>query len=180
MERPIKRAETVAWPADIFDVLTAHHVRQVAYVPDAGHKELIELCAAAGGPMEMVPLTTEEEGVALLADAWLGGQRGVLLMQSSGVGNCVNMFSLIRTCRFPLLSLVTMRGSEGEFNPWQVPLGRITGDILERTGHAVFALDEAARSGETVDAAARAAFEGPAAAAVLISQRLVGIKTFGD
>ncbi len=173
-----KKKTTPAWPGAIFAVLVAHDVRQVAYVPDAGHKELIELCRADGA-METVPLTTEEEGVALLAGAWLGGQRGVLLMQSSGVGNCVNMFSLIRACRFPLLMLVTMRGSPGEFNPWQVPLGRITGEVLELTGHAVFSLDEAARSAETVAQAARAAFEGPAAAAVLISQRLVGIKTFG-
>lgn len=178
MEQPHGAEGTPAWPAEIFEALKAHDVRQVAYVPDAGHKELIELCAATDSPMEMVPLTTEEEGVALLAGAWLGGQRGVLLMQSSGVGNCVNMFSLIRTCRFPLLMLVTMRGTRGEFNPWQVPMGEITADVLELTGHAVFALDEAGQSGETVSAAAREAFEGPAAAAVLISQRLVGIKTF--
>jgi sulfopyruvate decarboxylase TPP-binding subunit len=46
--------------------------------------------------MRAVPLTTEEEGVALSA----GGQRGVLLMQSSGVGNCVNMLSLTQIFRF--------------------------------------------------------------------------------
>ncbi len=166
------------WPEDIFRALCHMDIRQVAYVPDAGHARLLELCGAEPA-MTMVPLSTEEEGIAVLAGAWLGGQRGVLLMQSSGVGNCVNMFSLIRTCRFPLLMLVTMRGTEGEFNPWQVPMGRITSDILELTGHAVFALDEAGRSGETVAEAARTAFEGPAAAAVLISQRLVGIKTFG-
>src|SRR5258705_2995071 len=76
--------------------------------------------------MRAVPLTTEEEGVALLAGAWAGGQRGVLLMQSSGVGNCVNMFSLTQIFRFPFLTLVTMRGEWGEFNPWQVPMGTST------------------------------------------------------
>jgi sulfopyruvate decarboxylase alpha subunit len=149
----------------------------VAYVPDAGHKELIARCAA-DGTMTAVPLTTEEEGVALLAGAWLGGQRGALLMQSSGVGNCVNMFSLARTCRFPLLMLVTMRGQWGEFNPWQTPMGQITGDVLRLADSLVFALERAEEAGETVAAAARMAFEGPALAAVLIGQRLVGVKTF--
>ena len=44
-------------------------------------------------------------------------------MQSSGVGNCVNMLSLAKNCRFPLVILVTMRGEWAEFNPWQVPMG---------------------------------------------------------
>ena len=76
-------------------------------------------------------LTTEEEGIALAAGAWLGGQRSVLLMQSSGVGNCINMLSLSAICRFPLLMLVTMRGEWAEFNPWQVPMGRATQPALE-------------------------------------------------
>ena len=79
-------------------------VTQVAYVPDAGSARLIDLCHA-NSTMHSVALTTEEEGVALLAGAWLGGARGVLLMQSSGVGNCINMLSVMQECRFPLLAL---------------------------------------------------------------------------
>ena len=166
-----------AWPVDVYAALSAQDIRQVAYVPDAGLTELLGLCAADGA-MEMVPLTTEEEGVALLAGAWLGGQRGVLMMQSSGLGNCVNMFSLARTCRFPLLMLITMRGQWGEANPWQAPMGQITPDLLRLTGALVFPLDRADEAGETVGAAGRMVFEGSAAAAVLISQRLIGAKTF--
>ena len=118
--------ETAAsWPEDIFAILQRFDVRQVPYVPDAGHSQLIERVLAASS-MRAVPLTTEEEGVALLAGAWAGGQRGVLLMQSSGVGNCVNMLSLTQIFRFPFLTLVTMRGEWGEFNPWQVPMGSST------------------------------------------------------
>ena len=170
--------DTVSWPDDIFDALTAADVRQVAYVPDAGHSRLIERCLADPGKT-CVPLTTEEEGVALLAGAWLGGERGVLLMQSSGVGNCTNMFSLIQTCRFPLLSIVTMRGHWGEFNPWQVPMGQTTAASLKLSGSMIFEVEQPAEVGETVTAAARMAFEGPAASAVLLSQRLIGAKTFG-
>ncbi|MDH3594897.1 MAG: thiamine pyrophosphate-binding protein [Rhodospirillales bacterium] len=171
-------AASRSWPEEIFAALAAQGVRQVAYVPDAGHKELIERCAGAA-EMETVALTTEEEGIALLAGAWLGGQRGALLMQSSGVGNCVNMLSLMRTCAFPLLMLVTMRGQRGEFNPWQLPMGETAAPVLELGGCRVFALDDSAEAGATVAAAGRAAFDGPTPAAVLIAQRVVGMKTFG-
>ena len=165
------------WTNDIFQVLVNHQVRQVAYVPDAGHTNLIKRCGQYD-EMVSVPLTTEEEGIALLAGAWLGGDRGVLLMQSSGVGNCLNMFSLTRTCRMPLLMLVTMRGEWGEFNPWQVPMGQNTEKLLKAADILTFQVDESNRLGETTEAAARMVFEGPAAAAVLISQRIIGTKTF--
>lgn len=152
-------------------------MRQVAHVPDAGHKRLIGLCAADNS-IALVPLTTEEEGVALLAGAYLAGQRGALLMQSSGVGNCVNMLSLTRVCRLPLLMVVTMRGEWGEFNPWQVPMGQSTPKVLELCGVLCFRADTPGTVEETVAAAARMAFEGPQAAAVLLGQRLIGAKSF--
>jgi len=132
------------WPDAIFQVFRDQRISQVAYVPDAGHARLIELCRAEDS-MRAVVLTTEEEGVALLAGAWLGGQRGALLMQSSGVGNCINMLALIEECRFPLLTLITMRGQWGEFNPWQVPMGRGTEAALENAGVMVYPADDAAR-----------------------------------
>src|SRR5580700_8668179 len=114
------------WPDEIYSALVEQKTRQVAYVPDAGHTRLIERCRADAG-MKAVMLTTEEEGIGVLAGAWLGGERGVLLMQSSGVGNCINTLSLATVCGFPLLMLVTMRGEWGEFNPWQIPMGKGTG-----------------------------------------------------
>ena len=115
----------IGWPDQLFDVLKGADIRQVGYVPDAGHARLIERCRA-DKDMHAVSLTTEEEGIALAAGAWLGGERATLLMQSSGVGNCINMLSLPAIARFPLLMLVTMRGEWAEFNPWQVPMGRGT------------------------------------------------------
>jgi len=172
-------AETAAtWPDDIFEVFRQMGIRQVAYVPDAGHTRLIDLCRA-DNRIRAVGLTTEEDGVALLAGAWLGGQRGALLMQSSGVGNCINMLSLVTQCRFPLLSVVTMRGQWGEFNPWQIPMGQNSGEQLRLAGTVVYPVEEGSRVGETVEAAARIDFEGGVSAAVLIGQRVIGTKTFG-
>jgi sulfopyruvate decarboxylase alpha subunit len=165
------------WADDIFQVLTDYRVRQVAYVPDGGHARLIRMCDESE-ELSSVPLTTEQEGVALIAGAWLGGQRGALLMQSSGVGNCVNMLALPRICRIPLLMLVTMRGQWGEFNQWQFPMGQIAEEALSLAGVLTFSVDDVRRVRETAEAAARMAFEGPAATAVLLSQRMLGAKTF--
>src|SRR3954464_7902193 len=128
------------WPDQLFEVLKGAEIKQVGYVPDAGHARLIARCKADNDIRDVV-LTTEEEGVALSAGAWLGGQRAVLLMQSSGVGNCVNMFSLLASCRFPFLTFVTMRGEWAEFNPWQVPMGKATKAAFEIMGVTVFRLE---------------------------------------
>ena len=167
----------LAWPEDIFQTLKRFAVRQVAYVPDAGHAQLI--MRVQGEPsMRGVSLTTEEEGIALLAGAWLGGQRGVLLMQSSGVGNCVNMLSLTQTCRYPFLTLVTMRGEWGEFNPWQVPMGSATQSVLELCGLKVLRASSADEVRDVVEAAAGQAYNACTPTAVLLSQRLIGAKVF--
>ena len=166
-------AET--WPAELYDVLKAADVRQMAYVPDAGHTALINLVLADQDVISTV-LTTEEEGIAVAAGAWLGGQRSVLLMQSSGVGNCINMLSLPLIGRFPLLMLVTMRGEWAEFNPWQVPMSRATQPALEAIGVRVLRAETPRDVVETVEAAAALAYEADQQIAVLIGQRLLGKK----
>lgn len=165
------------WSSAVFRVLKDARIRQVAYVPDAGHSELIRACHA-DRDMKPVVLTTEEEGVALLAGAWLGGERGVLLMQSSGAGNCINMLGMTVECRFPLLMLITMRGQWGEFNPWQMPMSQATLPALGAIGTIVQSVDKAAEVAETVDAAAKLAFNTCRPVAVLISQRITGAKQF--
>lgn len=167
-----------AWPAAIHRVFKQQGVRQVAYVPDAGHRRLIELCRA-DGDMRAVPLTTEEEGMGLLAGAWLGGERGALLMQSSGVGNCINAIaSITQACQFPLFVLVTMRGEWGEGNPWQLPMGRAVAPILETMGMRVTTVTEADDVEPTVAAMLAMSYSTSTANAVLLSQRLLGAKAF--
>lgn len=163
------------WPAQIYRRLRSANVQQMSYVPDAGHARLIELFAADSQVQTSV-LSTEEEGIALGAGAWLGGQRSVLLMQSSGVGNCVNMLSLMPNCRIPLLALVTMRGEWAEFNPWQVPMGKATQPVLEAMGVHVIRVDTADEIADALDSAITMVFDGDMAVAVLLSQRLIGRK----
>ena len=165
------------WRDEIFEVFQNHDIKQVYHVPDAGHSRLIEHCQRSN-EMKTVPLTTEEEGIALAAGAHLGGQRSVLLMQSSGVGNTINLMGLTKTLRFPFLTLITMRGDWGEFNSWQYPMGQGTPKVLEAMGMLLYSVDKAEDVKATVDAAARSAFYGGQAVAVL-KQKLIGIKTFG-
>jgi sulfopyruvate decarboxylase alpha subunit len=167
------------WPEAIHRELAAAQIRLVGYVPDAGHKRLIELCQADKS-MRAVVLSTEEEGIGLAAGAWLGGARSVLLMQSSGVGNVINALGTIKECRFPLVTIVTMRGEEGEFNPWQVPMGQATRTVLEAMGTVVHRPGTADEIAPTVNAALRLAYNSYASVAVLIPQRVIGIKSFQD
>lgn len=166
-----------SWPDDIYDVLKKQGVKHCAYVPDAGHTELINKMIADQDVIDTV-LTTEEEGIGYLAGAWLGGDRGVLLMQCSGAGNCINTLSLTNAYRFPLLMIITMRGEWAEFNPMQVPMGKATAASLELLGVNTYHVDRAEEVGEVIEAAADLAFNGDQAAAVLISQRIIGRKTW--
>ena len=165
------------WPDAIFAQFKRARVRQVGYVPDAGHSRLIHLCKDDPEIADCV-LTTEEEGVGLAAGAWLGGERAALLMQSSGVGNCVNTFSLLKSCGFPCLILVTMRGEYGEINAWQIPMGSIVEESLKLCGFLVYRAGAPDEVVDTVGSACDLAFESGQAVAVLLSQKLIGRKVW--
>jgi sulfopyruvate decarboxylase alpha subunit len=181
MSAPTAPPPVIDWPHHIHRALSAAGVTQVAYVPDAGHKRLIELCHADPG-MRAVLLTSEEEGVGLAGGAWLGGAKSVLLMQSSGVGNVVNALAMARECRFPVVMLVTMRGEEGETNPWQLPMGQAATTVLEAMGVAVSRAETPESVAPAVESALGRVYDAPVgeerAAAVLIAQRVVGVKHF--
>lgn len=166
-----------SWSDEVYRVLMDANIRQVGYVPDAGHRRLIELCHA-NSALTTLPLTTEEEGIGLSVGAYLGGQRSVLLLQSSGVGNCINMLSLPVECRIPLLMVVTMRGEWGEFVPWQIWMGQGTQAALESMGVLVYRVDEPERVVETVRAGLALANNAGRQVAVLIGQRVIGTKQF--
>ena len=172
-------AKTIDWHQDIFNVLREQDISLVAHVPDAGHTPLIRMCEAQND-MDVVTLTTEEDGVGLICGAWAGGRKGVLLMQSSGVGNCINALALPIICRIPFLTIVSMRGEWGEFIPWQVPMGQGTPKVLEAMDVRVFRADRQDEVGATVDAAAKFAHNTRQSAAVLLSQRMIGAKQFKE
>ena len=131
--------DTSSWPDEIFSILQRFDVRQVPYVPDAGHSQLIDHVLASST------------------------MRGV---------------SLTQIFRFPFLTLVTMRGEWGEFNPWQVPMGSKTEAVFELSGIRVLRATHPQEVREVVEAGAMQAYNACTPTAVLLSQRLIGSKVF--
>ncbi len=174
---PAGKDNSARWQDELYDLLRHNNVTQFAYVPDAGHRVLIDRSLADPG-VHSVALTTEEEGVALMAGADLGGARAVLLMQSSGAGNCINMLSLIKGGHFPLLTLLSMRGDFGEGNPWQYPMGQAVEPVLSAMGVICLRIEHPEEVVPTVSAALTMVFQGGNAVAVLLTQKLLGAKAF--
>jgi sulfopyruvate decarboxylase alpha subunit len=177
MDAKVDTKAQTGWQHDLYDLLRRHDITQFCYVPDAGHSILIDR-SLADPDVRSIPLTTEEEGVALIAGADLGGARAVLLMQSSGVGNCINMLSLIQGGRFPFLTLVSMRGDFGEGNPWQFAMGQATQPVLEAMDVICLRAERPEDVIPTVTAALTMVFKSGKAVAVLLTQRLIGAKPF--
>ena len=166
------------WPDRIHAIFKRKGISLVGYVPDTGHSRLITMCQEDNEITDVV-LTTEAEGAGLVLGAALGGQRTALLMQSSGVGNCINTFSLLRNCGIPCIILVTMRGEFADFNPWQVPMGSITEPTLKLCGFLTYRIEQAEDVEEIVAAGCDMAFGGNLQVAILLSQRMVERKKGG-
>ena len=165
------------WAEALYQTLRSMDTTLFSYVPDAGHGAIINR-AIEDADVTTVLLATEEEGVSLLAGAHLGGTRGVLLMQSSGVGNCINMLSLTNIGRFPLVSIVSMRGDYGEQNPWQFPMGQGTQPCLEAMGTICTRVDNADDVAAATQASVNMAYRSDQSVALLLSQKLIGAKPF--
>src|SRR4029453_11756011 len=165
MDAVVETKAKTGWQHDLYDLLRHNGITQFCYVPDAGHSILIDR-SIADPEVYSIALTTEEEGVALIAGADLGGARGVLLMQSSGVGNCINMLSLINGARFPFLTLVSMRGDFGEGNPWQYTMGQAVAPVLPAGAVPCLRADTPAEALAALNAAVTMVFQAGQAVAV--------------
>lgn len=168
---------STGWQNQLYDALRRHGVTQISYVPDAGHRVCIDR-SLADKDVHSVALTTEEEGVALACGAHLGGAKSVLLMQSSGLGNCVNFMSMVKGGHFPFLTVLSMRGDFGEGNPWQMGMGQAARPILQAMDFIVLEVTKPDEVVPTIDAAANMVWKSGQAVAVLLTQKLIGAKSF--
>lgn len=166
-----------AWSRTVFKQLKDAGVSLFSYIPDAGNARLAEL-AEDDNQTRVVLLTTEEEGVAVAAGADLVGEKAVVMMQSSGVGNCPNFLSFVKGGGFPLLLIVSMRGDYGEQNPWQFPMGQAVEPILDAMGVITFRVDKPEELEGGMSAAINTAFKGGQAAALVLGQSFLGAKAF--
>lgn len=171
------REISTGWQNQLYEALRRHDVTQFSYVPDAGHRVCIDR-SLTDKDVHSVALTTEEEGVALACGAHLGDKRSVLLMQSSGLGNCINFMSMVTGGRFPFLTVLSMRGDFGEGNPWQMGMGQACKPVLEALNFIVLEVTKPEDVVATVDAAAGMVWKSGQAVAILLSQKLIGAKSF--
>ena len=120
-----------SWGKHVADVLRRNGIKLFTTVPDYIVSHVLEHLWA-DPECAVVTATREEEGLGILAGAWLGGRRGALIMQNSGLGNCVNTLgSLNVASQIPVVLVISHRGDLGEFNPAHVPIGQAAGRILD-------------------------------------------------
>ncbi|WP_458190791.1 thiamine pyrophosphate-binding protein [Haladaptatus sp. NG-WS-4] len=165
-----------AWVADSVEALKRADVEFVAYLPDSKIAPLIE-AVEADPEFETVLVEREETAVGILAGAWVGGRRGALLCQSSGLANSINAIaSLTIPARIPFLGIVTRRGNLGEFNIAQVPGGYNLDRILDDLGVRNTVLSSTTDVEQSVQMAGETAFATKSPYIVLLEQTITGRK----
>ena len=168
----------IDWSTDMAQALADNGYTVVAYVPDEVTDRLLTLLREEHAT-RMVLVTREEEGVGVLSGAFLGGKRGVLVMQSSGLGNSINaLCSLAIGFQIPLLMVLSERGRLDEINPVQVPLGRALPKICDALGIQAFWIDDVADVRRTVDGATKLAYASSLPVALVLPTTLTGGKTW--
>ena len=165
------------WQNGLYKTLREADISIFSYVPDAGHKILINE-AIRDKNVIAISLSSEQEGIGIAAGSYLGGKKSVLLMQSSGVGNCINQLSLIKHGQFPFLTIVTMRGQFGEGNPWQYAMGQAVIPTLKSMGVNCLSIEKIEDINNTIKAALIMVHKSERSVAVLLSQKLIGAKEF--
>jgi sulfopyruvate decarboxylase alpha subunit len=123
----------LGWQDAVADALAEGGVEVAAYLPDARLQGVLARLAERGVAMRC--LTREEECVGYAAGRALAGGRPVVLMQCSGLGNSLNALgSLVVPYGIGLPLVISMRGTLGEANPAQVPIGLATPALLAALG----------------------------------------------
>ncbi|MHB8990796.1 MAG: thiamine pyrophosphate-binding protein [Chloroflexota bacterium] len=164
----------MSWEEELCQGFKANGIKLICYLPDIVLSDLLDMLHEDGS-FHLVPLTREEEGVGILAGGYMGGMRGAMLLQSTGLGNSINAFtSLSIPQQLPFLMLINPRGDLGEPNPFQVPMGRILEPMLDLLSiqHATLQREDEVRP--LVDRACRTAFRTNLPVALLLSRGLTG------
>lgn len=129
------------WSEQITEALDEHDVDYVAYLPDSRVWPLIDRLES-DDRFDVHLVAREEEAVGLLAGAWLGGRRGALICQTSGLANSLNALAGVsKPWGLPFVGIVSRRGGLGEHNLSQVPPGYSMPRILDDVGVRNHSLD---------------------------------------
>jgi sulfopyruvate decarboxylase alpha subunit len=167
----------MSWPQAIIAQLKAYNVRFLSYVPDSIVEHILQL-ARQDTFFDLLTLAREEEGIGVVTGQHVGGQRGALLMPTSGVGNTINaLASLAIPYEIPLPMFIGCRGELGEFNAAQVPMGQALRPILDALRIPHFDLVHPEDVSVTVEGGLKLAYALEQPVAFLISTQLAGWKS---
>jgi len=164
------------WPRKIVSLLKANDICSISFIPDSVIGQILK--EAEKDPFfYLTTLAREEEGIGIITGEYLGGRYGVLMMQSAGLGNCVNaLASLAIPYQIPFLMLISQRGELGEFNACHVVLGKALRRILEALGIQHYTADREDELETIIGGAIKTAYTSEQPTAVILSTSLVGWK----
>lgn len=166
----------MSWETAVTSALRASDVRVVTYLPDSVIANLIET-TEEDDAFSSFRVAREEEAVSVLAGAWLGGECGALICQSSGLTNCFNALGSHSIANgLPFVGLVTRRGDIGEHNFSQVPGGYNMSRLLDDVGVRNRSLDAGDPIEETVERAVDTARSTGQPYVLLLERNLTGEK----
>lgn len=170
-------AMAATWHGIVVETLRRNDVRLVTYVPDNVLRPLIST-VEADEFFTAFPTAREEEAVGIVSGAWMGGMRGIVLMQTSGFATLPNVIaSLACASQIPLLMMVSERGTLGEFNLGQALVCRTMRPVLDALGvehHTITRLDD---TEFIVDRTVWQAIATQVPACLILSPLLTGGKT---
>ncbi len=174
---PVKTKEKkLEWPAKIVSILKANDIRSISFVPDTVIGRILKAAENEPG-FCFTTLAREEEGVGIIAGEYFGGRYGALMMQSAGLGNCVNaLASLAIPYQVPFLILISQRGELGEFNACHVVMGKAMRRILEALGIQHYTVNREDELENILNGAIKTAYTSEQPVAVILSTALVGWK----
>lgn len=164
-------ADQPRWESALADGLLSAGCDAAVLVPDKRLEPIASRLRA-----RMVPVRTllqEEECVAHAGGQVLAGGHPAVLMQCSGLGNALNaLASFIIPYGLGIPLVISMRGTLGERNPAQMPMGRATAPVLAALGIQAFKVDDPAQIRPTAAGITEMAGAG-VTAAMLLGQELV-------
>jgi sulfopyruvate decarboxylase alpha subunit len=172
----VHKGEKLEWPRKIVAALKANDVRSISFIPDSVIDRILKV-AEKDPYFHFTTLAREEEGIGIITGEYLGGRYGVLMMQSAGLGNCVNaLASLAIPYQIPFLMLISQRGELGEFNACHVVLGKALRNILEALGVQHYTVNREDEMETVLNGAIKTAYTCDQPVAVILSTALVGWK----
>jgi sulfopyruvate decarboxylase subunit alpha len=157
-------------PSELLDTLKRLGFGIAVAVPDSWLGEIL-VRIEKEPTMRLIRATHEEEALAIACGARLGGVRTALLVQNAGVLSMgAGMVCLAQRYQFPLLMLVSYRGTVEDAVFYHTPKGRATEPVMTGLGLPHVRVDRYRPIGPQVEAAATYVEEASSPFALLMSR----------